>query len=133
MTPEGERFVGQVLRPDWWSVRSIPDGAVRAMQYPAARELLGVEVKPGDRLALRTYAAGVRASLSVTPRRARYVRQARYEMEEPLPNRGRRLSKAVARVRPCGRGVTSGRGYRRGGVVSVVVGWQIFGGSEGEL
>ena len=83
MTPEGEQLVGQVLWPDWWLVRSIPDGAVRAMQYDGARELLGVEAKRGDRLTLATYAASVRGGLSVAPRRVRYLRQARYGMAHP--------------------------------------------------
>lgn len=73
----GRQLAGQVLRPDSWIVRSLPAGAVRAMQHPRARELFDLPASTADRMSLRTVSFGVRAGLAVAPRRTRYVLQAR--------------------------------------------------------
>ena len=67
----------QVLAPDAWIPARLPPYAVRALLTDRARELLDVELRPGDKAALRRYAATVRASSALAPRRIRYLPQAR--------------------------------------------------------
>ncbi|MGV9408993.1 oxygenase MpaB family protein [Nocardia sp. NPDC003693] len=77
LDPAGAALAEQVLRPDAWIVRRVPRAAVLAMQHDRVAELLGVRVREADRLALRGFAAGVRSSFAVSPRRVRTIPQAR--------------------------------------------------------
>ncbi|MCP2299487.1 Uncharacterized conserved protein, DUF2236 family [Nocardia amikacinitolerans] len=72
-----DRLAAQVLRPDAWIPRRLPDFAVRALQHERARELLDVRSGTADRAALEVYAGTVRTAMAAAPPRIRLVRQAR--------------------------------------------------------
>ncbi|MGV9336445.1 oxygenase MpaB family protein [Nocardia sp. NPDC003726] len=76
-SPAAAQLAPQVLRPDAWIPRALPDSVVRAIQHPRARDLLGVPPRRGDRSALRLYALASRAAGSVAPRRVKYLHPAR--------------------------------------------------------
>jgi uncharacterized protein (DUF2236 family) len=75
--PAALRLAPQVLRPDAWIPRALPNSVVRAMQHPRARDLLHVPERTGDRYSFRLYAATLRASAGVAPPRLKYLHTAR--------------------------------------------------------
>ncbi|WP_280238123.1 hypothetical protein [Nocardia abscessus] len=77
MSPAALRLAPQVLRPDAWIPRALPNRVVRAIQHSRAGDLLGVPQRPGDRHALRIYAVALAAAAGVAPRRAKYLYTAR--------------------------------------------------------
>jgi uncharacterized protein (DUF2236 family) len=76
-SPAALRLAPQVLRPDAWIPRALPNAVVRAMQHPRARDLLDVPEHWTDRPALRVYASMLRNSARAAPRRLRYIHPAR--------------------------------------------------------
>ncbi|MGW5379722.1 oxygenase MpaB family protein [Nocardia sp. NPDC003999] len=76
-SPAAVGLAPQVLRPDAWIPRALPNSVARAIQHPRARDLLGVPQRPGDRHALRLYALALRTSGRAAPRRMKYLHPAR--------------------------------------------------------
>ncbi|MGK8506250.1 oxygenase MpaB family protein [Nocardia asiatica] len=77
VSPAALSLAPQVLRPDAWIPRVLPNRVVRAIQHPRARDLLGVPQHRADRHALRLYAVALAAAAGVAPRRAKYLYTAR--------------------------------------------------------
>ncbi|MEU6827261.1 oxygenase MpaB family protein [Nocardia beijingensis] len=84
-SPAASELAPQVLRPDAWIPRALPDSVVRAIQHPRARDLLDVPRNRGDRQALGLYAVALRASGRAAPRRVKYLRIARTAGTSALP------------------------------------------------
>lgn len=81
-SPAADELRDQVLRPDEWIVRHLPDGAVRALQHPRAVELFDIPRRPADAATLRAVAATVRTGFTLAPSRIRRVSQARLPQRE---------------------------------------------------
>ncbi|MBF6352958.1 DUF2236 domain-containing protein [Nocardia higoensis] len=77
VTPEAEKLAPELLRPDAWVPRTLPDFAVRSLLHPRTRELLGVEPQPGDRAAMAAYSRMVKAGAKMLSPRSRLVPSAR--------------------------------------------------------
>jgi len=76
-TAHGDHLVSQALRPDAWTPKWLPEGAVRALSHDRARDLLDIDVSAADRAVLSVYARTVRAGAALAPRRMRRLPQAR--------------------------------------------------------
>lgn len=77
VSPAALRLAPQVLRPDAWIPRALPEPLVRAIQHPRARDLLEVPQRPADRHALRLYAFALRGMTVAAPGRVKYLHPAR--------------------------------------------------------
>jgi uncharacterized protein (DUF2236 family) len=64
VTVESTRARPQLLRPDLSWGRTVPAGAVRALQHPRAAELLRISVSSLDRLSLRGFVASVNIAMT---------------------------------------------------------------------
>ncbi|MCV7315661.1 DUF2236 domain-containing protein [Mycolicibacillus parakoreensis] len=65
--PHFERYRDEIFAPSDWTMRRVPHRAIRAMQHPRARELLGIDVSAADRRSLRRFTRVARLSV-VLPR-----------------------------------------------------------------
>ncbi|MFC8532149.1 oxygenase MpaB family protein [Nocardia sp. NPDC057227] len=77
VTPDSALLTPALLRPDAWWPRTLPDPAVRTLLHPRTRELLGVPLRPGDRVASAAHAIAVRTVLAGLTPRARLIPAAR--------------------------------------------------------
>ncbi len=57
MSPDAATLRRETLHPTTWYPRKVPAAAIRALLHPRAAELLEVEVRAGDRAALRAFVA----------------------------------------------------------------------------
>ncbi|WP_063020874.1 oxygenase MpaB family protein [Nocardia niwae] len=77
VTPDGDRLAPELLRPDAWVPRALPDFAVRTLLHERTRELLDIRLRPTDRAATAAYANVVKTSMRALTPRARLVPAAR--------------------------------------------------------
>lgn len=77
VTPEAEKLAPELLRPDAWVPRTLPDFAVRSLLHPRTRELLDVPLQPGDRVAMAAYVNVVKTGARMVSARTRLVPSAR--------------------------------------------------------
>ncbi|MET7773037.1 oxygenase MpaB family protein [Nocardia sp. NPDC005366] len=76
-SPDSDRLAPELLRPDAWLPKTVPDFAVRTMLHERTRELLGVPLRRGDRAATAAYATMVKSGMRALPPRARHIAVAR--------------------------------------------------------
>ncbi|WP_280308867.1 oxygenase MpaB family protein [Nocardia abscessus] len=77
VTPESGELAPELLRPDAWVPRVLPDFAVRTLLHARTRELLRIPLQPADRAAMSAYANVVKTGMRVMTSRARLVPAAR--------------------------------------------------------
>lgn len=73
----GTELMPEVLRPDAWTPRMLPNFAVRELLHERTRELFDIKPHAVDRVAFHAYAATVRAGTAISPRWIRYLPQVR--------------------------------------------------------
>ncbi len=66
-----ETYRSQLLHPDAWLPRLLPEGLVPPLLHERARDLLGLTVTPSDERRLRSYARAVRTAWPLLPATAR--------------------------------------------------------------
>lgn len=77
VTPDTDKLAPQLLRPDVWLPRALPDFAVRTLLHDRTRQLLRISLQPGDRTATAAYAKVVKTGTRALTSRARLVPAAR--------------------------------------------------------
>ena len=79
LSPDAETLRSEALRPTSWLPAKVPAAVIRAQLHPRAAELLGVQVTPADRAALRSFAASTKARAAITPPPLRLIPSARHD------------------------------------------------------
>ncbi len=77
VTPDSRKLAPELLRPDAWVPRALPDFAVRTLLHERTRELLQIPLRPMDRAATAAYANVVKTGMRAMTPRARLVTSAR--------------------------------------------------------
>ncbi|WP_040795703.1 oxygenase MpaB family protein [Nocardia higoensis] len=77
VTPDAEKLLPELLRPNAWLLRGMPDFAVRSLLHPRTRELLDIPLQSGDRTAMKAYARVVKTGAKMVSPRTRLVSSAR--------------------------------------------------------
>ncbi|MBF6267890.1 oxygenase MpaB family protein [Nocardia farcinica] len=77
VTPDTTALAPQLLHPDTWIPRTLPDFALRTLLHDRTRALLDIPRHPTDRPATAAYARAVKSGMRVLTPRARLVASAR--------------------------------------------------------
>ncbi|MET9286176.1 oxygenase MpaB family protein [Nocardia beijingensis] len=77
VTPHSDKLAPELLRPDTWVPRALPDFAVRTLLHQRTRELLNIPLQPTDRAATAAYATVVKRGMRTLTPRARLIPAAR--------------------------------------------------------
>jgi uncharacterized protein (DUF2236 family) len=77
VTPDSDKLAPELLRPDAWVPRTLPDFAVRTLLHHRTRELLRIPLRPTDRAATAAYANVVKTGMRALTARARLLPAAR--------------------------------------------------------
>lgn len=70
---------GETLHPKTWYPRKVPPAAIRALLHPRAAELLEIEVRAGDRAALKAFVAKANLWAGLSSRDHRKIPAARHD------------------------------------------------------
>lgn len=62
VTPDSDKLAPELLRPDAWAPRTLPDFAVRTLLHYRTRELLRIPLQRTDRAATAAYANVVKTA-----------------------------------------------------------------------